>query len=147
MVKRSPVLRIGLMNLTIACLGQWYTASLLNDGGAPAYFQFFYMPLLLVGVNLLLWVMGRNIPFHHYWLSLYFGYACSLPFFYFILSARIDSREWSDFPPGEAYWDLFLTVFIYGFLQLIILCCLNMVAYILSRLFRRLFLVSSKTYE
>ena len=140
-VKHSYVLTVGIINLTVACMVQWYAASLLNDGGALTIFQLVYVPLLLVGVNLLLWMMGRNIPFYPYWLLLYFGYACSIPFFYFILSTQIDSKEWIDFPPGEAYWDLFLSVFIYAVPQLIILCCLNIVTY----LFYRLFLFYNKT--
>ena len=135
MVKRSPVLTVGIINLSIACLIQWYTASLQNDGAELTNFHFLYVPLLLVGVNLLLRVVGRNIPFHQYWLWLYFGYACSITFFYFTLSTQVDSREWHDFPPGAAYWDLFLFVFIYAFLHLIILCCLNIVTYLVYRIF------------
>ena len=133
-IKRSPVL-IGLINLTISCLIQWYAASLLKDEMTLTQFQFFYVPILLVGVNVLLWLGGWKVRFHLYWLFMYVGHACSILIFYFILYIDIDLAAWKGFPPGEAYWDLILFVFTYAFLQLVSLGCLNIATYVFYRLF------------
>ena len=132
--KRSPLL-IGVINLISSCLIQWYAASLLKDEMTLTHFHFFYSPLLLVGVNVLLWLGGWKVRFHLYWLFMYVGHAGSILIFYFILYINIDLAAWEGFPPGEAYWDLFLFVFMYAFLQLVVLCCLNIVTYLLYRLF------------
>ena len=133
-IKRSPLL-IGVINLISSCLIQGYTASLLKDEMNLAHFHFFYLPLLLVGVNVLLWLVGWKVSFRLYWLCMYASHACSILIFYFILYIDIDLAAWEGFPPSEAYWDLFLFVFMYAFLQLVVLCCLNIATYLFCRVF------------
>ena len=133
-IKHSPVL-IGLINLISICLIQWYAASLLKNEMTLTHFHLFYIPILLVGVNVLLWLGGWKVRFHLYWLFMYIGHACSILIFYFIFYIDLDLAAWEGFPPGEAYWDLFLFVFTYALLQLIVLGCLNIITYLFYRLF------------
>lgn len=141
MIKHSTILTVGLINLIGLCLFQWYVASLLNDGMGLTNFHLF-IPLILVDMNMLLWFVGQKIQFYQYWLLLYAGYAFSILLFYTVLYMDIDAAAGEGLPPGEVYWDLFLFVFIYAFMQLIIFCFLHIVTYILYRLFKKLFLLS-----
>ncbi len=75
-IKRSPLL-IGVINLISSCLIQWYAAALLKDEMSLTHFHFFYVPILLVGVNVLLWLGGWKVQFHQYWLFMYASHACS----------------------------------------------------------------------
>lgn len=135
--KHSSVLLVALTNLLIICLAQYFYALMLIDNNVVTIFQLFYIPLISITINLLLWSSRFKIKFYLHWIFVYISYFFSIFIFYFINYINVDSIKWGDFPPGEAYWDLFLYVFVNSMLQLSILFFLNIATCLLYKIIRR----------
>ncbi|KOS68707.1 hypothetical protein AEA09_09235 [Lysinibacillus contaminans] len=132
---RSSVYIILLTNIFIICIAQSFYALMEVDK------NLFFVPVVIVSINFILWLSNFRIKFYQHWIFAYIGFFCSIFIFYFIHYINIDISEWNDFPPGEAYWDLFLFVFITSVFQLIVLLTLNLFTYLFykgaSYLFKR----------
>jgi len=76
-----------------------------------------------------------NIRYYRHWISIYLGLFCSIGFSYFFNILNVDIS--TDSPPGEEYFDLFLAIILFSFLQLIILLCLNGITSIIKKLTQR----------
>lgn len=94
-------------------------------------FQIIFTLLIFLPLNTFLWFSKINVGLYRHWLSIYIGFFCSTVIFYVIKALLVDNKD--EFPPGETYFDLFLTVFIYAFLQLIIFLLLNGITYIVYK--------------
>ncbi|PUB08198.1 hypothetical protein [Paenisporosarcina sp. OV554] len=129
--KRSSVILIALTNIIILCLTQYLYVFMMSEKIELDNFQLLYFPLIIVSINLFLWFSKFRIEFFLHWIFAYIGYFCSIFIFYFINYINVDTSE--DFPPGEAYFDLFLTFAVFSALQVIILLCLNGITYILYK--------------
>jgi hypothetical protein len=126
LIKGNPI-KIVLINTVIICLSQFLFFSLLPS----LTFQIIFTTLILLPINTVIWFSKMNVEFHLHWLSVYVGFFCATAVFYFVKALFVE--ESSDFPPGDAYFDLFLTVFILGTFQLLMLLFLNGVTYIINR--------------
>ncbi|QFF99118.1 hypothetical protein PB01_09915 [Psychrobacillus glaciei] len=114
-------------------IAQCFYALMLIDKKEITILPLFFVPLIIMSINLILWFSKFRIEFYLHCNFAYIGYFCSIFIFYFINYINVDISEWADFPHGEAYWDLFLFVCIHSTLQLVILFPLNFVTYLLYR--------------
>ncbi|TRZ38481.1 hypothetical protein CEQ21_24135 [Niallia circulans] len=120
-------LKIILINTVIICLSQllfMYTKLSILP------FQLGFTVLIFLPINIVIKLSKMKVDFYQHWVSVYVGFFCSTVIFY-ILKALLVNKP-SDSPPGEPYFDLFLIVFIYGFLQLLIFIFLNGITYIIN---------------
>lgn len=129
--RRSSIISVALTNIIILCLTQYLYVFMKGEKIESDNFQLLYFPLIIVSVNLSLWFSRFRIKFFLHWIFAYIGYFCSIFVFYIINYINVDTSE--DLPPGEAYFDLLLTIAIFSPLQLIILLFLNGVTYILYK--------------
>ena len=130
-MNQSSLMIVAALNIMILCLAQFLYAVIMDGDIAANNFQLIFFPLLLVMINLVLWFTKYRVAFFLHWLLAYIGYVCAFIILYGIRYIRVIPIE--DMPPGEAYFDLFLTAFILLLIQGFILLCLNGVTYILYR--------------
>ncbi len=126
LIKGNP-LKIVLINTVIICLSQFL---LMHTKLSILPFQLGFTALIFLPINTLIRLSKIKLDLYQHWLSIYIGFFCSTVIFYVIEALLLDSL--SDSPPGEPYFDLFLIVFIYGFLQLLIFIFINGVSYIIN---------------
>ena len=126
----SPVI-VATSNIVLLCLAQFIYVVIMDGDIAANNFQLIFFPLLLVMINLVLWFTKYKVAFFLHWLLAYIGYVCAFIILYGIRYIRVIPIE--DMPPGEAYFDLFLTAFILLLIQGFILMCLNGMTYIFYR--------------
>lgn len=129
--KPSSLVIVAASNIVILCLAQFIYAVIMDGDIAPNHFQLVLFPLILVMTNLVLWFTKYRVAFFLHWFLAYIGYVCAFIILYGICYIRVIPIE--DMPPGEAYFDLFLTAFILLLIQGFILLCLNGMTYILYR--------------
>jgi len=129
----SSVILVVLINLIFVCIAQGFYTLMLLEIKDVTISLLFFLPLIIVSVNLILWLSKFRIKFSWHLISAYIGYFCSVFVFYFIHYINIDKSSYDDFPPGEAYWDLFLYVCINTALQLTILFSLTVVIFLLYK--------------
>ncbi|KAB7667109.1 hypothetical protein [Bacillus sp. B1-b2] len=124
-------LMIILINTIFIFLIQFLFLSLVHAKLSVLTYQITFILFIFVPINIVIWYSKMNVGFYQHWLCIYVGFLCSSVLFYVIKAILVDKP--SDFPPSEPYFDLFLTVFIYGLLQLLIFIFLNGVAYIIYK--------------
>ncbi|WP_445491497.1 hypothetical protein [Niallia sp. 03133] len=128
--KRSSII-VAFINVIIICLSQYLYFSIMNDKITVPIFQFLFLTLIFLPINIFLWFSKFKIEFYHHWVSVYIGFFCSILIFYIINYFTVDTA--TDFPPGEAHFDLFLTILAFSFIQLITLLCFNGITYLLYK--------------
>ncbi|MFE6170494.1 hypothetical protein ACFVP8_21865, partial [Viridibacillus arvi] len=89
--KHSSVLLVALTNLLIICLAQYLYTLMLIDNNEVTIFQLFYIPLISITINLLLWSSRFRIKFYQHWIFVYFSYFFSIFIFYLINYINVDS--------------------------------------------------------
>lgn len=126
--KRSFSL-ILLINIVIFCLHQYlfFYVKYPNFLLQLLYFLFTFLPL-----NLWIWRSKFKVNFYSHWLCIYIGLLFSTFLFFLLKSLTTDKSDFLS--EGEFYFDLFLTNFVFSFVELLILIYLNGVTYILRRL-------------
>ncbi len=132
----SSVIWVVLINIFSICIAQVFYTLMLLDIKDVTISLLFFLPLIIVSVNLILWLSKFRIKFFWHLISAYIGYFCSVFVFYFIHYINIDKSYYDHFPPGEAYWDLFLFVCINTALQLTVLFSSTVVIFLLFLLYK-----------
>ena len=127
--KRSSILVVALTNIIILCLTQFVYIFMMDGPIEFNKFQLLYFPILLVFINLVLWFSKYRIEFFLHWIFAYAGYVCFIVIIFVIQYIQVDPLEYM--PPGEAYFDLFLSMGIFVTIQVFILLCFNIVTYVL----------------
>ncbi|MEG0259056.1 MAG: hypothetical protein RR595_06415 [Lysinibacillus sp.] len=130
---RTPVIFVILTNAFFICIAQVLFALVLIDKTEMTTLLLIFLPLVIISINIIIWLSKFRIEFYQHWLIAYIVFFCSIIIFYFIQAIHIDLSEWKDSPLGEAYFDLFLFVFITSACQLIILFSLNIITYLFYR--------------
>ena len=125
-VIKGNLIKIVLLNTVFICLSQFLFFSLPS-----LTLQIIFTTLFLLLINTVIWFSKINVEFSLHWLSVYVGFFCATAGFYLLKALFVE--ESSDFPPGDAYFDLFLTVFIFGLLLLLMLLFINGVTYIIHK--------------
>lgn len=117
-----------LLNIAIFCLNQYLFFSVHNPNFLllHLYFLISFLPL-----NVWIWRSKFKIDFYHHWTCIYIGLLFSI--FLFILFKSWTTDKTDFISGGEFYFDLFLTIFVFAFVELLILICLNGVTYIFKR--------------
>ena len=134
-IKKGNIKIILLINIVIICLSFFLFFSLLHEKLSVLTFQIIFTALIFLPLNTFLWFSKINVGFYRHWLSIYICFFCSTVIFYTIKALLVDKTN--DFPPGEIYFDLFLTVFIYAFLQLIIFLLANGITFIINKFIQK----------
>ncbi|MCM3638710.1 hypothetical protein M3152_13470 [Sporosarcina luteola] len=132
--KKSLVLLV-FVNITVACFAQFICSSILSEKINMPFFQFITFPLiiLLINITMALKFKGFKLRFYQYSFSAYLGFFCSIIVFFITLLVLERPQE---LPPGEIvlHADVLLIIFI-SVIQFIILLFINLVTYIITKIF------------
>lgn len=129
MQKKQSLLLILHINIVIFCLHHYlFFYVKVSD----FLLQLLYFLITFLPLNVWFWRSKFKINFYHHWVCIYIGLLCSTFFFFLFKSLTTDIADFSSI--GEFYFDLFLTIFVFSFGEMVILFCLNGVTYIFRRL-------------
>ncbi|MER2107365.1 MAG: hypothetical protein ABS949_10545 [Solibacillus sp.] len=130
--QKKSLMILVFVNILVACFVQIICSSIFTEKMDMTLFQFVIFPLILVCINVAM-ALKFNLKFYHYSVSAYLGFLCSIIAFAFILLILERPQE---LPPGEIVLgaDLILVILI-SFIQFVALLFLNLVVYIIFKLF------------
>lgn len=130
--QKKSLMILVFVNIVVACFVQIMCSAILTEAMDMPLFQFVIFPLILVCINVAM-ALKFNLKFYHYSASAYLGLLSSIIAFAFILLIVERPQE---LPPGEIVLgaDLILVILI-SFIQFVALLFLNLVVYIIFKLF------------
>ncbi len=129
MQQKQSLLLIILINIVIFCLHQYlFFYVKVSD----FLLQLLYFLITFLPLNVWFWRSKFKINFYHHWVCIYIGLLCSTFFFFLFKTSTTDTADFLSI--GEFYFDLFLTILVFSFGEMVILICLNGVTYIFRRL-------------
>ncbi|MGG2074375.1 hypothetical protein AB1J28_13585 [Lysinibacillus irui] len=99
-------------------------------------FQLWLFPLLILLINVLLWSCRLRITSYIHWTFIYVGAGTSLAcYFVWHYSQLI---PYPHMPPGEATFELYMRTFLLGLWQLVALFLVNVLTFIMSKIWMSL---------
>ena len=126
--QKQSLLLIFLINVGIFCLHQYLFFYVENS---DFLLQILYFLFIFLPINVWIWRSKFKIDFYHHWICVYIGLLFSIFLFILFKSWTTDMTDFIS--AGEFYFDLFLTIFVFSFGEMVVLICLNGVTYIFRR--------------
>ena len=130
------------VNTILMFLSQWFYFSFLYVELSVLTFVSLFIACIILPINVLLWISKLKVEFYKHWVNVYLGFLCSVTLFYIVEILTADKMN--DMPPGDIYFDLFLTIFIMSFLKLVLLIMVNGITFLIYKIIYGKFLIERK---